>query len=205
MKTVEERFWAKVNKDGPIPPHRPELGKCWVWTASKYQNGYGQFSIGRKAIFAHRLSFEIAHGQIAPGWCVCHACDNKPCVNPGHLWLGSYADNMRDASAKGRMATGDRNGSNIHPERRPVGDRNGSRLHPEKLHRGDDHWQRKNPEKRMAGELNGNAALTGDRVRLMRQQYASGEFSQRALARMHDTSQTNVGFIVRGTAWAHVA
>lgn len=111
--TPEERFWAKVNKDGPVPEHCPELGPCWVWTRAKGRFEYGKLTLQKHTRTAHRLSYELAHGAIPDGLLVCHRCDNPPCVNPNHLFLGSSADNTRDMHAKGRGgragAKGERN------------------------------------------------------------------------------------------------
>lgn len=88
------RFWARVKK----------TDCCWLWQGST-RNGYGQIMerIGRKisrSIYAHRLSYEMFHGKIASKLHVCHTCDNKICVNPSHLWLGTTGDNLRDYSQK---------------------------------------------------------------------------------------------------------
>lgn len=108
-KTVA-RFWAKVNKNGPVPAHRPELGPCWVWTASVTKSGgYGQMFTGyvggvRQVTRAHRLAYELAGNQIPNGFVVMHKCDNPKCCNPTHLECGTHAANVHDCIAKGRKA-----------------------------------------------------------------------------------------------------
>lgn len=96
------RFWRMVDKDGPTQTHVPGLGPCWQWTGGKVKDGYGRFSLGNHVIrYAHQVSWMIEHGQW-PDLCVLHRCDNPPCVNPGHLFLGTIADNNRDMWSKGR-------------------------------------------------------------------------------------------------------
>lgn len=100
-KTLEQRFWEKVDKSGPVPGHVPEIGNCWVWTAGTTAYGYGQMSYMLKPWYAHRLSWLIANGD--PGaLCILHRCDNPACVRPEHLFVGSKLDNMQDKMAKGR-------------------------------------------------------------------------------------------------------
>lgn len=97
--SLEEQFWAKVDKDGPVHPTLNTC--CWLWTGARSTNGYGTFGTG----YAHRASYELAYGGITNGLWVLHRCDNRPCVNPAHLFLGTHQDNMRDMKEKGRNNT----------------------------------------------------------------------------------------------------
>jgi len=88
-----------------LPEERPP-DACWIWRGSTTAYGYGNIRVGGRgtqvAIYAHRLAYEYFVGPIPPGLLVCHACDNPPCTNPAHLWLGTPADNMHDRDRKGR-------------------------------------------------------------------------------------------------------
>lgn len=98
MLTREELFWNKVNQDGPIILDTP----CWIWTAYTFSKGYGQFWNGSRIMLAHRYSWELHYGTLPKNLFICHKCDNPPCVNPEHLFLGTHQDNMDDMIAKNR-------------------------------------------------------------------------------------------------------
>jgi hypothetical protein len=83
--SLEVRFWSKVDKDGPTL--KPELGPCWLWTASCQPTGYGQIQRGvpRTMALAHIVSYELNVGPVPNGHELHHLCENEPCVNPAHL------------------------------------------------------------------------------------------------------------------------
>jgi hypothetical protein len=82
---------------------------CWLWTAYRMKNGYGQFTVAAQdRRLAHRAAWWLHFGDVPEGMFVLHRCDNRACVNPKHLFLGTHADNMRDMLSKGREARGEK-------------------------------------------------------------------------------------------------
>jgi HNH endonuclease len=104
-RSIEERFWEKVDKKGPAPVAQPELESCWLWTASTTDKVSPRGSFRRthlRAELAHRVAWELTYGPIPEGLVVCHRCDVGLCVRPTHLFLGTQAENLEDMRSKGR-------------------------------------------------------------------------------------------------------
>jgi len=104
--TLEERFWAKVDKNGPVV--RPELGKCWVWIGStcgrdrKKGRGYGQFWYGKLRKATH-VAWRLEYGELLPDdKLACHHCDNPRCVRISHIYAGDNFTNQQDRVIRGR-------------------------------------------------------------------------------------------------------
>jgi hypothetical protein len=117
---LAERFWSKVNKDGPPPSHRPGLGPCWLWTGSRTSDGYGKMGIGslrdgtRRNERAHRVAHDMVIGPVPEGLFALHHCDTPLCVRAevdparSHVFSGTNDDNVADMVSKGRQSQGER-------------------------------------------------------------------------------------------------
>jgi hypothetical protein len=136
-----------------------------VWTAATNKNGtlggYGIMNIDQVIHYAHRMSWEFAFGAIPDELLVLHKCDNKPCVNHSHLFLGTQKENLADMKAKGRQ----------------------------------NHV-------RLIGYLNGNAKLTPEQVKRIREIYSVGGITTYQLAPLFGVSKSLIANVVRGQHWA---
>jgi hypothetical protein len=90
-----EDVWKFIDKK--------EEDECWLWTNATTGGGYGTIRINNKKYPTHRLVYELNYGKIPDGMHVCHKCDNPPCCNPSHLFLGTHKDNMLDKMKKCRQ------------------------------------------------------------------------------------------------------
>jgi hypothetical protein len=101
LALVGARFWACVD--------RRAADECWPWLGTLTPAGYGRIKVGKRPLLASRISLLLAGHDLAPDQFACHRCDNPPCVNPAHLFVGAPLDNVTDMYAKGRR---DQRGAN---------------------------------------------------------------------------------------------
>lgn len=181
----KDGFWRLVNKDGPLPdqanPHYTGLDRCWSWTASTWEGGYGKFFAQRRRVGAHRFSFAVSFASFDPNLEVIHRCDNPNCCNPSHLLQGTHKENMRDMFKKERRYTP----------------------------RGAEHWKYKPGIRRYnrgnghKGINNAKAKLRDDDIHAIRQLRTTG-ISQQKIADQFGVSQFAISCILLGKTWSHV-
>lgn len=161
------RFLSRVRK----------TRRCWLWLGSPNNTGYGTFGFAGLRGGAHCASWLFFRGRIPRGLCVLHKCDVRRCVRPGHLFLGTHLDNSSDMKAKGRSATGDRNGMRTHPERHHHG-----------------------PNLLISGERHYKARLTNEQVVAIR---ASTDTTA-ALSREYRVREGTIRFVRIRHTWKHI-
>lgn len=101
-KSLAYKVWNRANRQHP--------DDCWEWMGHIGRTGYGILKHEGRPQLAHRLVFQLAGRDLPPDMCACHTCDNRKCINPNHLFVGSSTDNNRDRDSKGRQAKGERGG-----------------------------------------------------------------------------------------------
>lgn len=167
MKPLCQRFEQKVRRG---LPH-----ECHIWTASCTEDGYGIIFNQGKVLRAHRVAWELANGKIPSQLHVLHRCDNPPCVNILHLWLGTNADNVHDKESKGRGG-------------QPRGINSTMGRYPELVR----------------GSRNPNAILGENDVAEIRRMYSTGRYTQKFIGDVFGTKASNVYAIVNRRAWKHI-
>lgn len=215
---VIARFWAKVQVRS--------ADECWDWIAAKNSSGYGSLGVEKKTYAAHRISYQLANGDIPDGLQVLHRCDRPCCVNPDHLWLGTQADNMEDMTKKQRHGSAKLTENDVKEiyrlskeglldkdlavqfEVSPscvtmiLNGKNWSHLREKPAKR--DHFMRRMSDKKPNGEKNGASKLTEDKVRQIRQLKESSGLSNRVIGEMFGVSPSRISFICTRKSWSHV-
>lgn len=108
-----ERFWSKVNVNGPVHPVLQT--RCWEWLGATDDKGYGRFGLDGHNTRAHRAIYTVYTGEVIPRTTnVCHRCDNPKCVRPTHHFFGTNVENNRDRDTKGRCRSGIRERQKTH-------------------------------------------------------------------------------------------
>ena len=202
----DDRFFKWVRK----------TDSCWLWKGATTPKGYGQINIrtnGKtKLITAHRYSWQVHHGPIPEGMHVCHHCDTPPCVNPDHLFLGTYEDNMMDMILKGRQPRAKLNAAQVKAIRldtrkhEDIAKEYGVVRQTVSMLKAIRTWLyvpgevRQHEPEPHTGEKNPASKLTDNDVKDIR---ASKE-RVNALAERYGVTSSNITAIRREDTWAHV-
>ena len=104
LRSIKRKDYHEECKQKLFASIKKTATGCWEWGKARHRQGYGHFCYKRKVELAHRISWILFNGNIPKKMCVLHKCDNPPCVNPKHLFLGSYKDNNRDCWDKKRRS-----------------------------------------------------------------------------------------------------
>ncbi len=160
------RFWSKVETGDP--------GACWRWLGSRI-GGHGSFNIGGRPRIASRVSWTLTNGTITDGLYVLHKCDNRPCVNPAHLYLGTQADNVLDMLRKG---------------------------HYKNAPKTDEEWLAERSRLRIPN-CHATAKVNEEQVVEIRERYASGDVTHEELSKEYSVSRVSIANITLGHTWKH--
>lgn len=163
------RFWGRAILTA-------NQNNCWYWQGAKDTAGYGSFSVGGINYTSNRFAYFLYHNADPKIMHVLHKCDNKTCVNPNHLFLGTNYDNVLDKMAKGRQG-------------RPIGALSGASTHPEKI---------------LRGSKIGTSKLIESDIIIIRTKYLNGNISTYALAKEYNMTQSNMWAIVNKKIWKHI-
>lgn len=177
--------------------------QCWPWIGTRGDNGYGLVQSQGRQLRAQRVVYSMYKGEIPDGLFVCHHCDNPPCVNPAHLFVGTGLDNIADRQAKGRQAKGDNTIYRLYPEKKLLGDANPTRMYPERLPRGKDHWSARMPELIVKGSRQGGSILDEFKASEIRRLRSGGELCS-SLGVMFGVNEATIRDIIKRRSWRHV-
>jgi len=169
-RSTEKDFWkhVKIGKEN----------ECWEWKGSKDDHGYGRVRYQGKEYKSHRLAWILKSGSTEDIF-VCHRCDNPPCCNPNHLFLGTHQENMDDMVKKGRYGK------------------------KRNLPKGKKHWSYLHPEKTSSCEKNGSAVLDRKKVLEIREKAKDGQ-SHRSIAKEYGVAKSTVTFIIQRKTWVNI-
>jgi hypothetical protein len=173
-KYLEYRFWSKVDRSNPEG--------CWEWKGRLNEFGYGQFYHEGTCKHAHRISYLLTYKELPDNLFVCHKCDNPPCVNPAHLWLGTPKGNTQDSINKGR---------NTLVKNRGTGGRavvNGNI-----------------PESRLYSSYTNFAKkLNPSKVRTIRYLYSTKQYTYKDIAKIYEVTPSAIAGVIRQKTWRHL-